>query len=65
MRECGHGGHVEHAYAEADGNALREEDLGGGVRSGLRGEWGGCEGVTHLVELAFLRKGEHKERKRY
>lgn len=38
MRERGHGGHVEHAYAEADGDALGKEDLGGGVRSGLRGE---------------------------
>ena len=65
MRERGHGGHVEHAYAEADGDALGEEDLGGVVGSGLRGEGGGCEAVTHLVDLAFLREGEHKECKRY
>lgn len=65
MRERGHGGYVEHAYAEADGDALCEEDLGGRVGSGLRGEWGGCEAVTHLVELSFLSEGQHEEREGY
>ena len=65
MRERGHGGHVEHAYAEADGDALGEEDLGGGVRSGLGAMLCRYEVVTHLVKLAFLCEGEHKKRERY